>query len=61
MRIFNEKPLTTIGCNAISENALKISTSWKLSLRHHQYNFQADDDDGGDVALMTALVVVVDE
>ena len=33
-------------------------TFWKLSLRHHQYNFQADDDDGGDVASMIALVVV---
>ena len=22
-------------------------TFWKFSLRHHQYNFQADDDGGG--------------
>ena len=51
---------TSWNCNAISVNPLKICTSWKLSLQHHQYNFEADDDDGGDVALMIALVVVVD-
>ena len=39
-------------------------TFWKLSLRLHQYNFEADDDgddgdDGDDVALMMALVLRV--
>ena len=39
-------------------------TFWKLSLRHHQYNFEFDgddddDDDGDDVALMMLMMVVL--